>query len=314
MGVAYTIRANGAVLQPVVQSIDFVGQTLLNEGILSSLGLTQSGHVQLILEANILALRLGQLVLDAIQFQSAELIDDSLSTTVLVVDDIASVLSRRSTIRTVLSCHGVLEVSGRGTVITTALSKLRLKRGHALSVSGLSSKGTFEIGNLVGVHLLGESILSTIDGSVHTGESTTERILHIAEARSHAVLKTGNTSLKSLVTEAVADMLAIVQPRIEIILAEAATHAAHHHGPHHTAAEAAPHTIATEQDEEDKPPAAVATKLTTKVAAVTISGHNGHVEESISVFRSHSEFAPFSLIIYTKPISAADRIVSIGSL
>ena len=108
---------HGAGVQSVVQSVHFICKALRNESVLRGLRSLHGRHVELVLEADVLTLRLGKLTLHAVQFESTELVENRLSATGLSVDDIAGVLRGSGTVGAVFCRHGIFEVGGRGAVI-----------------------------------------------------------------------------------------------------------------------------------------------------------------------------------------------------
>ena len=108
---------HGAGVQAVVQSVHFICKALRNESVLSSLRSLHGRHVELVLEADVLTLRLGKLTLHAVQLQSAQLVKDRLSATGLSVDDIAGVLRGSGAVGAVFGRNGIFQVRGRGSVV-----------------------------------------------------------------------------------------------------------------------------------------------------------------------------------------------------
>lgn len=242
-------RGDGACVQPVVQLIDLIGEALRDEGVLRGLRSRKLGHVELLTEVS-------RLTLGAVQFESAQLVEDSLGAARLAVDDVAGVGSRRRASGARLGCLSIAEVSDAA-----------VDAGKALRVRRLLGEGAVQRSDLVVVELVADCGLRPADGGVHTVEAVAQAVLQrrCAVGNAHLRLAAAVTELRRQrgktvtngsdavvelrVTEAVRDvvvdaLLAVEQPR------EIDTEA--HHAAHTAKAAHAPAVPANQEQKNHK--------------------------------------------------------------
>ena len=265
------------------QAVDSRGLTGFDlRGLVNLAGLSAGIH-EVAAQVRVLALLCGQLALDAVQFELAQLVADSLHLLVHMGQDGVERSRQSRPVVAGFLRDGVLEVCGAGS-----------GRSRACLDRGLDAEALLHVGHLATVRRdlrsgeavvdgAGDGVAGLADVLIDAGNAE----LNITEASGHTVLQAVDTGLKRLVTEAVRHVLGVVEPRVEVVQAEAVHAAAHHHGPHHAASEAASEApaIAADQEQEQNPrPVTAAEAEAATVPAVAIRGSYRHVEAIAGAF------------------------------
>ena len=203
----------------------------------------------------------------------------------LRVDDVASVLRCLVPVCAVLCRDRVLQIRCRGSVVAAALCKLCLQCAHACCLGSLCGEGALHVCDLIRVQLLRYSILCAGHRSSNASEATAESGLDIAEAGCDRLLDAGYLCRQLLIAEAVRDVFAVVQPRIET---EATALRAHHCASPAETAEASP--SATENEEKENPCPITTEPEATVLIAVAIHRLNRHHQAVAAFFsKCHNE-------------------------